>query len=313
MSYSEFTNPGAGYRQFAYPAGGYRPSLIPKGLARNFGREGTFLDLSPYKDFAKTPEGGVGPYHVNHFAGYFKLDGPTKSKVTIADFFTNFAQIFSLDNVATATKAKYAFEKHRTIQFVLKSPFPDIHEDWVTLQQVAGTNSFFARTLMKGWTDAEDVQVIIQLYAWYKIAQGASPLPLPEPNVRELLLINQRHFLAGRRSWSIEYSPESNLYYIETVTLERYSHDVYMALEGVMGMRKSIVEIWTSQIANFASHYGLTLESQSMTDYYPGAQYTRHENRNIYYITDQKKTAAEARNIPWFSKVLKRHPGLLTP
>lgn len=306
MSYAEFTNPGGGYKEFAYPEGGYPPQA-DKGGPKVYGREGAFIELSPYKDLAKTMAGGVGDYNVNHFAGYFKLDGPGKTKVTVADFFANFTQIFNPDNRATATKTEYTFKNHQTVQFVFDAPGPNIHADWTTLQRAAGTNSFFATTLMKLWLSKEEVAVINELMKWARIAEALSPAPLPEFNEAELLLINQRHFLSGRRSWSIEYAPESDLYYVETVAFERNSHILYTVLETFMGSRQAIVDIWTTLVANFAKFYGLTLESRNM----PG--YSRLEDGNIYYITDQKKTVAEAQKLPWFSAALKRHPGLLTP
>lgn len=309
MSYAEFTNPGGGYKEFAYPEGGYPPQADKDG-PKVYGKEGVFLELSPYKDLTKTPAGGpggVGPYNVNHFVGYFKLDGPGKAKVTVADFFANFTQIFNPGNSATATKTKYTFKNHQTVAFVFDAPGPDIHADWTTLQRAAGTNSFFATTLMKLWMYAKEVAAINELKEWAKIAAEIARVPLPEFNETEWLWINQRHFLSGRRSWSIEYSPDSGLYYVETVAFERSSHILYMVLEDFMGSRQAIVDIWTTLIANFANFYGLTLEDRNM------AGYTRHEDSKIYYITDHKKTVAEAQKLPWFSTVLKRHPGLLTP
>lgn len=311
MSYLAYTSPGAGYKEAAYPEGGYPPAGGEE-QSPEAGRAGAFAETSPYKNYRETPLGGVGPYHVNHFVGYFKLTAAQQQAVTVADFFANFCAIFNPGNEATATLSPYPFGKRATIRFVTNKPLADVHEDWVSIGGAPGTNSFFAKTLIKLWLEPATLlrmnKYLLYLRGLVKLAEltAATPpkSPLAELTDDELKLINQRHFLAGRRSWSIEYSPASGLYSVETAAFERYSHVLYQAMEGPLGLRESVVNLWCTLVANFAKAYGLKLESNQP------AGYSALEDANIYYTQAEAKTPAEAHGLPWFADVLKRHPGL---
>lgn len=265
--------------------------------------------MSPYRHYRDTQAGGVGDYHINHFVGYFDLDESQKQKATVEDLFSNFCTVFNRHNEATATLEKYLFKGRETITFVSNMPLADTHVDWVTLHKMEGTNSFVGTTLMKLWIGPEELskkaKELQNMRTLLKIAGAITPGPSPQLlSDTELLLINQRHFLAGRRSWSIEYSPALELYYVETTTLERYSHPLYLAVENILGFRKTIVKVWTTLIANFAAFYKLNLVKQSPEGY-------SESQTNIYYAEAQVSTVAEAYALPWFKAVLQRHPGLL--
>lgn len=79
--------------------------------------------------------------------------------------------------------------------------------------------------------------------------------------------MNQRHFLAGRRSWVVRRADdpleggfitvknEDGLFFLETAAFERYSHFVFLTrVPGavfVQGMTQAIIDIWTTLLRNF--------------------------------------------------------------
>jgi len=310
MSYSESASPGTGgYSNSAYPKINYSPTSDDK--------TGTFMELSPYKDYAETIEGGVGPFHFNHFIGYFK---PPKRKVSTIDFFAHFPLVFNAEgNVASAvTSEGYKFKGHDTVKFLHANPIKAYgHEDWVTLQMAEDNLSFFARTLKREWV--------------YTKEAAANALLKRNLDIKLPIEANQRHFLAGRRSWAVGYLPASKLNYIETAAFERFSHPFYHDHEYALSIKaETIVDIWVKLIKDYADYYEVELISNDgikqifrnyKTDYWYFSQPTSllpfkpgklQVIKDVYYAHEDRPTAAEAHAVPWFKEVLKRHPGLLS-
>jgi hypothetical protein len=300
MSYSEYTAPkGGGYSESAYPKNNYSsPST----------KEGTFVELSPYKNLAETPAGGIEDFHVNHFVGYFKPPSKLDPVKATRALFENFETVF-YPNYAKATFAPYLFQGHKTLKFVLDKPFGEHHEDWVSLRPSPSAESFFARTMVKMWFDPRDVVKKLEYLKWLRttmllVMGGRDELKLSD---EELLLINQRHFLAGRRLWAVGYSSALDLHYVETAACERYSHPLYYSLEDIMGFRDSIVDIWVTLIENYSRLTKFKLEVPSSIP-----QGYTHTGTNVFYRQAQDKSADVVHQLPWFAEVLARHPDDLT-
>ncbi len=306
MSYSEYTNPrGSGYKDAAHPRGNYSASSS---------KEGVFLELSPYKNYEETIEGGVGQFHVNHFIGYFI---PPSKKPSTAEFFSYFPFIFTeKGNVASAVTADYyEFKGKATVKFKHANPLKAyFHEDWVSLQMAPDKASFFARTLKREWAYPQETAAAV-------LAKLTLNIDLP-------LDVNQRHFLSGRRSWAVGYLPASKLCYVETAAFERFSHAFYDQHQWLLSIGAAvIVDIWTKLIKDYADFYKRELVTndgimQIFSEYKKGYTYFSQPSGgtpvgnlqilpNIYYAQAERSTAAEAHAIPWFKEVLKRHPGLL--
>ncbi len=141
MSYTESASPASGgYQDSAYPGGNYSPSSDDK-------KKGTFIELSPFKNYPEEIEGGSGLFHFNHFVGYFK---PPKKQISTADFFAHFPLVFNReDNLASANISEgYKFNGNATVKFLHFNPIKAFfHEDWISLQMAKDGQSFFARTL----------------------------------------------------------------------------------------------------------------------------------------------------------------------
>ena len=305
MSYLEYTAPkGTGYSEYAYPESNYS---VPAQ------KEGIFLELSPFKEYKDTIAGGVGPYHINHFIGYFKLSASIDPFILTKIFFNKFITIFNPENEAMAFLSKYILDSHKVIKFVLNKPLAGLHGDWITLQMAESLNSFVGKTLMKLWITKEEVYALTEFLKLMRKVTDTSgvaylvPEEISKLTDKEFMLVNQRHFLSGRRSWAVGYSSTLDLYYVETAAFERYSHPAYLAAENIMGVRESIVNIWTKLIEN----YSTIMQSELIIPDVKPKGYSMTES-NVFYIKIEDKSAAALKQLPWFSDVLKRHQGLLT-
>jgi|GEM_PF-2819408 len=308
MSYLESATPKTGgYQESAYPKSNYSS---PPG-----DKIGTFIETSPYKNYKETLEGGVGEFHFNHFIGYFT---PPKKQVSTPEFFDFFPFIFSnRGNLASAnTSEGYKFNGKSTVKFKHTNPLlAYAHEDWVSLEMAADNLSFFARTLKREWA--------------YKREAAVAALAKLNLNIELSIDVNQRHFLAGRRSWAVGYLPASKLCYVETAAFERFSHEFYDDHEFALSIdAPTIVNIWTKLIKDYADFYNLELIANDgikhiFADYKKNYNYFSQPYgynplarmqiiKNVYYIQAKRPTVAEAHAVPWFKEVLKRHPGLLS-
>lgn len=118
------------------------------------------------------------------------------------------------------------------------------------------------------------------------------------------IMVNQHHFLAGRRSWKVGYDDSLNMFYVETATFERSSHAVYEKAESSGLLREDIKQLWVHLVVNFAAEIGVKL----ITSYLPpGYEFVE----NVAYRADAKESGSASLNAPWFAQVLKRHPGLV--
>lgn len=302
MGYEKYTDPGSGYGPHTSPGEGYPTAAVPSYLTTPTpkGEErADFTYLSTIKD-------GVGNYHMNHFVAYFE---PTVDKfqpvTSIKFFYQNFCKIFSLNNVATvAPERARKFKGLDVVKFTIGGNlgkvhlqlFGRAHDDWVAMQMAKDGKSFYGITLKREWFEAVD--------NWEKVINAGSPKvgPAVSPMLMEA---NRRHFLAGRRSWRVDYDRGLGLYYVETAAFERSSHVLYQATEQTGLLRETIRELWTNQLEN----YPVTLCPIKAMNLVP----TGYEAKgNVAYKTGEDASAQKALLTDWFSEVLKRHPGLVT-
>ena len=237
---------------------------------------------------------GVGQFHANNHIGFFRLEGDVDPGAMLDRFFRNFTTIFSRRNMARAVFSRCRHNNRKTVKFTADMPGPDPHDDWVSMEKLSG--SFFARTLERRWFET-----------WELVASGASGLvPIVSPVTTWLgplaVSVNRRHFLAGRRSWTIGHLEERDLYFVETAALERYSHPLFLAAEGPMNIRGQILEIWTRLVENYAQSI-----SARLVNYVPSGYSSR---RRVAYRRQSSGSASRILNSPWFSSVASRHPAL---
>jgi len=296
----ENSNSQTSYSPYAYPDQNYSNLSKPKeDYFLILSKVGNFTELLPERD-------GIGKYHINHHVGYFEPKSEFNSLTEIDRLFSNFGTIFSKNNIAVAVLTKYKFKNHNTIKFtiggteggILDNLAGVLHDDWVSLQMEANGQSFFASTLKREWMENSEIVVSTgsQLFPW--------PPPGDHYSVKEAIKINQRHFLAGKRSWKIGYDDELKLLYLETAAFERFSSIPSLVAGTLIESQNKIIEIWTNLIENYAIQGQFTL-----VPHLPDEEYEL--NRNVAYKERDHDSAKEALNSSWFSKVLAKHPGLL--
>lgn len=302
MGYDKFSNPPGGYNSGKAKTGGYNTltppdktyvnPVIPKQKSVNNGLK--FTALLPIRD-------GKGKYHINHFIGYFRFPSELFNRSeSIKRFYKKFGEIFSKTNLAIAkAEPDYKFEGQDTIRFtiggnegsLLDEMVGVIHDDWVSMQMDSKGESFYATTLKREWMEDNEVMALALL---------------PTPATQVIIRINQRHFLAGKRSWTLGYDKQLNLHYIETAAFERSSNLVYDTVEKTGILREKIKDIWVNLIQNYALEIKVDLLPAFLNlpkDYF--------NNGYVAYRKDQADNTNSLLELKWFSEVLKRHPGLI--
>jgi hypothetical protein len=68
---------------------------------------------------------------------------------------------------------------------------------------------------------------------------------------RGLLEFNKFHFLAGTRSWRVAYDTNRKEFFVETVTIERFSCWPYEMAEKLHSTRDDILNLWDNLLNNF--------------------------------------------------------------
>ncbi|MEM7083053.1 MAG: hypothetical protein AAF465_09990 [Pseudomonadota bacterium] len=237
---------------------------------------------------------GVSDYHANSHIGFFRLRERPSVEDAVNRLFRHFPTIFSPGNSAVAVFSSCRYHGERTVKFTANVPGPDLHDDWVVMRKEP--RYFFARTLERLWREP-----------WETAASYAAPAFSPvlgRSGSNLAWVINRRHFLAGRRSWTFGYLPEHNLFFVETAALERYSHSIFERMEGPMGIRQQVIEIWAKLIENIAQHF-----SWRLVRHVPAGYRTRGR---VAYRQGASRSARAIFTTGWYSGVLQRHPALST-
>lgn len=328
MNYSDFSNPQGGYKAgpglatptHAVSAYQTKPSPL---VTPKYGSKGEFTDKTIYLD-------GVGNYHVNHFIGYFdrgpKADPKDPAILVKLNklFYENFCDIFSKGNLAKATLEAYQHKGAKTVKFQIggnyqpkwnswieniKNSFGILHPDWVAFKPEENGLSFVGSTLKRNWAEKEE----IQLFSLFSYIMGKVGLIDEEGAfkfAKNLVEVNQHHFLAGRRSWAVGYDYDQRRWYVETAAFERSSQCEYNVAEKSGMMRKAITDLWVNLITNFSEY-----SKMSLTDIPINSKYyeviNNYEYRNkVLFKADEDKSAQNLLNKPWIAKAFARHPGL---
>ncbi len=193
---------------------------------------------------------GVGPYHLNRFrVAFAPLPGVT-AQMLAADFIANFPTYFS-SQFATVQFTTRPFKGKQTLQFhgfmkVLGLDAAAPHNDWVVQEWVGPGLGFTAQTLQREFLEAGDA------------AAGLGGLIG--------VMTNQRHFLAGRRSWRLDsgvpFGLPATVMVLETAAIERFSARAYQLGDKIGGLEKRIPSIWMSNLTNFVNAKKLTVVPQ---------------------------------------------------
>ncbi|MCS4301693.1 hypothetical protein [Chryseobacterium sp. BIGb0232] len=327
MGYNTFANPKGGYSGAATNAAPtYQTTPKPLSMVPPpKGKPGEFTEKNVYE--------GVGKFHGNHFRGYFSyISNPSRDQIIKMNkhLLENFCPIFSVSNVAKATTGKYKFNSKETIAFQMGGTikvFPNlpqldfltavIHTDWVAIEKASDSLSLFATTLKREWIEKQESDLfsnLTKIVSSLGIIDKAKAFEI----VNNIIDVNQRHFLAGRRSWAIGFDHSVNLWYIETAAFERSSACEFNLLDKYGNLRQMIIDLWVNQINNYfnvlknttgimAKIAGIPakVNGKPVNEY---ADY--HYSKNVLYKITEEKTATALLNTPWYSKCLGRHPGL---
>ncbi|MDB5227531.1 MAG: hypothetical protein JWN78_1724 [Bacteroidota bacterium] len=315
------------YGDFGNVPGGYTGTDLGKGYATTKPAASTkkievpsdFSYLSPIFN-------GAGDYHFNHFIAY--IDPLQNDLPTIESFYEKFCNVFSLENIAKVMESERSFNGHPAFKFTLggnignkiKKIIGFFHDDWVAMQMFKDGKSFYATTLKREWNEPMDnivfnaLETINPLEPLKNIMMSdvlVDSSPLLSTSYRLIVDLNKKHFLAGRRSWSLGYDSIIKLYYVETAALERNSDIIYSGLVKAGGMRQDIIDLWANLLANFAPVFGIHLCLLSPPIYGKVFPKDYKVQNNVAYQTGSKANIADAVNTPWFATVLKRHLGLI--
>jgi hypothetical protein len=302
MSYENYTDPGGGYSPYNSGGKGYSNSAVPGYLTTSTPKKAEpddFTSLSTIRD-------GVGDYHMNHFIAYFEpYVDKFKPVNSIKFFYQEFCNIFSSNNVAKVSLDRTRkFQELDVVKFTIGGNLGNFwqqligepHDDWVAMQMAGDGQSFYGTTLKRMWLEPIDAILLAGINAG---------LPLLGPLLGPIVVeANMRHFLAGRRSWRVGLNRSLNLYYVETAAFERSSHDFYQGAELTGLLRESIRDLWTYLLENYPVKL-CPIEAMQLVpkDYLVKG--------NVAYRMDADPSAQTALLRPWFSDVLKRHPGLV--
>ncbi|PIF45518.1 hypothetical protein CLU96_2527 [Chryseobacterium sp. 52] len=327
MGYETFSNPKGGYSEpavNAVPTYQVTPQQKPIALPPK-GKAGEFTEKNVYE--------GVGKFHGNHFRGYFSyISDPSENQIKEMNkhFFENFCSIFSLSNLSKATTGKYKFKSKETVEFQLGGtikvfkniPQLDflggiIHSDWVSIEKAADDFSFYGSTLKREWIEKPEYDLFLNLgkvAASLKIIDKIKAFEM----VKDIIEVNQYHFLAGRRSWAIGFDHSVKLWYIETVAFERNSACEYSLLDKYGNLRQMIIDLWVNQINNYFRVLKNTTGVIAQITGFPAKvngkvinEYADYGySKNVLYKIVEEKTASVLLKTPWYSKCLQRHPGL---
>lgn len=260
-------------------------------------------------------EDGYGIYHTNHFIAYFDIPGVIKgkekeeAKKRTNNLLNEFVKYFnSKDNLAEVSKGliKCPCEGKITDTFVFKFlpnrlsdevkknkakliEYLSLHFDWVAIQMPDDKETFFATTLRKE-------------------IDGNLPIPADID-----WFDNERHFLAGKRSWKIGYDEDKKLYFIETVGYERFSSHKAAILDSQIAGREVINIIWGTLLKNYIEKNNFkAVDTKTVFNNEKNStrNYNRIKDKNIYSFALSFTTHEEALHSSWFKKLYDKHCGL---
>ena len=194
---------------------------------------------------------GVGPYHLNRFRVAFAPPAGVPAPILAADFIANFPTYFN-SQFATVEFTSRPFNGRNTLRFhgfmkVLGIDLAGPHNDWVVQEWVGLGLGFTAQTLQREFAEMGDI-----------LAGGAGGIIGAATN--------QRHFLAGRRSWRLDngvpFGLPASVLVLETAAIERFSARAYQLGDKLAGLETRIPSIWMANLTNFVQAKKLTVVPQ---------------------------------------------------
>jgi len=345
MDYGDFSNPKGGYQDVQSKV------KNPNGMAckpdakdfqmPTYSKKGDFTEKKVYSD-------GVGNFHVNHFIAYFNYLSPTPNLITSANkvFFKDFPLFFSIKNIADAELSDYEHNGKKTIEFRTGGnmnplfdfyinplfvlfpiaiplfplpilPIPNIskfsgifHSDWVSIEMMDDSLSFYGSTLKRNWIEDKEKKLVTTL-----ASKGIANKLIEEKNAFKFAVdfieVNQHHFLAGRRSWAVGYDKEVNKWYVETMAFERSSQCEYNVIEKTGVLREQIIRLWVLLLLNFEKHSNVKFFEFTQQNFPYEYQQKYCYNNTVAFNSEENKNATTLLAVPWITKALKRHPGLI--
>jgi len=285
---------------------------------------------------------GTGPYHISRFRVYFRRAGSSATPKRLgADFERRFPTFFNGGgNAASVQWGAKHYDGYPTLQFTLDTRVPNLHDDWVYVCDHRSDDhcaGFAAQTLKRNFIDGGDRAIMAM------IEVGVSPLVPPEV-ARKVVSLNQHHFLAGRRSWTIcdaakaprappaqqkssdkkrseraaieklnQYVHEP-LFFLDTAAIERSSLAFFELMEkypiisrAMSGrtLRDNVVRIWCSLLANYARSKEHIKVAEPPADF---VGWKRDPSSGVYYQMDEASSADDARAKG--ADIIAMHPAL---
>jgi hypothetical protein len=290
---------------------------------------------------------GEGKFHVNQFRIHFSIPGfigePKAQLPKLAgEFIKDFPRFFNgleknmKRNQASVAWSTKMFEGTRTLRFLfdLRSEklginLPDLHSDWTHVVWQNRGQGFSAQTLKRNFPEMADTLTLM----------------LPRLVKAFFLDLNSYHFLAGRRSWIfgvlapglpgwnspgfktgkleggkfIDYSGKAPpVFFLESSAVERYSRLLFRLMEYDNGllvdMRKAIVSIWSTLLANYVHAKGFRLNVVHPIVYQQddGVKLwkTQPSSRGVYCRQAEFPRAQDLQREKWIHYLFDLHPAL---
>lgn len=250
---------------------------------------GEFSELQAVRD-------GCGDYHANHFISYFRSS--TVTPQWISQLFRNFDDVFNMENIATVEKTDYFYKQKPVLEFAINGLSGKFHQDFVVFSKGKKKN-FYGSTLKRNWRyPLEDVLNLFDPFNFVTLDD-------------EGYAVNSRHFLAGRRSWNFGLVHD-DLYYIETVAIERYSHPAY-ELAASLGLieRQMLVDIWTNLLNNTMAASQLTTVAAPTP--MPNYNMVTLSRGDTYYREFSSNSLAVIKSDAGLADVYARNPDIVPP
>ncbi|MBR9847291.1 MAG: hypothetical protein GYB35_14845 [Algicola sp.] len=285
---------------------------------KNLGNKSIILDKSNdiYKDndfgiLALNQPFAAGPFHVNHFVCFFKKPVGWDFNKETGLLFNNFKKYF--DNDLTKVSIHEKKWKNKNIaSFDFKVAPINPHKDIVSIEKWSDSNTVIGTTL---YDNRQEGGVEFILEGFNHIMTG---------------MMNDIHFLSGRRSWKfgkvIPDNPFDDYYFFETAAFEKFSLEFYNNLDGNNPpvLRTLVNATWISMLKKFGAKENIELlevhENFDEPTYpFDGMHnYSRDVRRmsnnmesSVYYRNgsfDKIEELGEKND--WFYDVMERHSGL---
>ncbi len=241
---------------------------------------------------------GVGPFHLNRYRVAFTPPVGVSAPMLAADFVAKFPTYFN-NQFATVEFTSRPFRGRQTLRFhgymkLLGLDAAAPHNDWVVQEWVGPGLGFTAQTLQRLFLEAGDAAAA---------AMGVVGVET-----------NQRHFLAGRRSWRLDngapFGLPANVFVLETAAIERFSARAYQVGDKIGGLESRIPSVWMSNLTNFVQAKKLSVVPQPA----PGVGWKQGSvagHVTVDYVQIKADTLGALQGTAEYGKVIALYPTLI--